>query len=93
MLTDPREALAEQSNFINGLVGLVGLAQVVRALAADNSRRVATFREADDFVYLLLAIASLGEAVGHLAASAPADKPQGPPTDLPPPSMGTRWLR
>jgi hypothetical protein len=92
MLTDPREALAEQSSFVNGLVGLAGLAHVVRALAADDSRRVTTSREADDFVYLLLAVASLGEAVGHLAAPAAANEPQGPP-DNPPPSMSTRWLR
>ena len=93
MLTDPREALAEQNSFINGLVGLAGLAQVIRALAADDSRRVTTSREADDFVHLLLAIASLGEAVGNLAAPAAATEPPAPPADLPPSSMQTRWLR
>lgn len=98
MLTDPREALTEQNSFVNGLVGLAGLAQVIRVLAADDSRRVTTSMEADDFVHLLLAVASLGEAVGHLAAPAAANEPQGPPADLPPsstrpPSMRTRWLR
>lgn len=93
MLTDPHEAFAEQSSFISGLVGLAGLAEVVRALAADDSRRVTTPREADDFVHLLLALASLGEVVGHLAAPAPGDEPQVPPADLPPPAMRTRWLR
>ena len=39
-LTDPRDALAEQSSFISYLVGLAGLARVVHALAADGDRRV-----------------------------------------------------
>ena len=34
-LIDPREALAEQSNFIGYLLGEAGLGQVVRALADD----------------------------------------------------------
>jgi hypothetical protein len=93
MLTNPREALAEQSSFVNGLVGLAGLAQVVRALAADESRRATTSREADDFIHLLVAVASLGEAVGHLTAPTAANEPKGPPADLTPPTMSTRWLR
>jgi hypothetical protein len=35
-LTDPREALADQSNFIGYLVGMAGLARVVHTLAADG---------------------------------------------------------
>ena len=53
-LTDPREALAEQSSFVSYLVGLAGLARVVRALAADGDRRADPRRDADDFVHLLL---------------------------------------
>ena len=67
-LTDPREALADQSNFIGYLVGLAGLARMVRTLAADGDRtrpiRAAT---ADDFVYALLGLASVGAAVERLA--------------------------
>ena len=39
-LTDPRDALADQSNFIGYLMGLARLARVVHALAADGDRRV-----------------------------------------------------
>ena len=53
-LTDPRDALAEQSSFVSYLVGLAGLARVVRALAADGDRRADPRRDADDFVHLLL---------------------------------------
>ena len=60
MLTDPRKALAEQSNFIGYLLGLAGVARVVHALAADGNRRADPPREADGFVYVLLAFASLG---------------------------------
>ena len=35
-LIDPREALADQSNFIGYLLGLAGLGQVVHALAAEG---------------------------------------------------------
>ncbi|MGH3870797.1 MAG: hypothetical protein ACRDSR_04655 [Pseudonocardiaceae bacterium] len=88
MLTDPREALAEQGSFVNGLVGLAGLAHLVRALAADGNPRVATAGEADDFVHLLLAVASLGAAVGHLGTAADL-----PPASVAAPSTTTRWLR
>jgi hypothetical protein len=85
MLTDPRAAHAEQNNFAHCLVGLAGLERMVRALADDEQRQPATSREADDFVYLLLALASLGETVGLLARSAPpprrsADPPSSPTT-------------
>jgi hypothetical protein len=93
MLTDPREALAEQSSLVHSLVGLAGLAQVVRALAAEPHRRVTTSKDADDFVHLLLAVASLGEVVGRLSATTAANERQGPAADLPPPSIRTGWLR
>ena len=40
-LTDPREALADQSNFVGYLVGLAGLARVVHTLAADGDLQAA----------------------------------------------------
>ena len=66
-LTDPREALADQSNFIGYLVGLAGLARVVHTLAADGDRRSDPPGDSDDFVHLLLGLASLGEAIERLA--------------------------
>ena len=60
-LTDPREALAEQSNFVGYLVGLAGLARMVHTLAADGDRRADPPRDADDFVHALLGLASLGD--------------------------------
>lgn len=83
MLTEPRAALAEQSTFVNGLVGLVGMARIVRALAVDATAPPAA---ADDFVHLLLGIASLGAAVKRLPAPTAADLPAGP--DRP-----VEWLR
>ena len=92
MLTDPREALAEQSNFIGYLVGLAGVARVVHALAADGNRRADPPREADGFVYLLLAFASLGEKIERLAESTGA-QPSATAVTAPRPSTDTRWLR
>lgn len=92
MLTGPREALAEQSSFVNGLVGLAGLAEVVRALAADKTGRVSPATEADDLIHLLLGVASLGEAVDRLVERARADQPQEPAAN-PPRRTVTRWLR
>ncbi|OUZ02313.1 hypothetical protein B0172_03600 [Mycobacterium avium subsp. paratuberculosis] len=40
-LTDPRDALADQSDFIGYLVGLAGLADVVHTLAGDGPRAAA----------------------------------------------------
>ena len=91
-LTDPRDALAEQSNFIGYLMGLSSLARVVQALATDGERLAGPTRDADDFVYLLLGLASLGDAVERLAESAPPARQQvasGPETASP----NTRWLR
>jgi hypothetical protein len=91
-LTDPREALADQSDFIGYLVGLAGLAQVVHTLATDGDRRAGGPRESDDFVHLLLGFASIGAAIERLANSAMAQQnltaeasQSAAPT--------TRWLR
>ena len=90
-LTDPREALADQSNFIDYLSGLAGLGQLVHALA-DGDRRADSSGDADDFVNVLLGIASLGQTVGRLAESTPAQHhwaataPESSWTN-------TRWLR
>ncbi len=91
-LTDPREALADQSNFIGYLVGLAGLARVVHTLAADGDRRAGGPRDSDDFVHVLLGLASLGAAIERFANSAVA---QHNPTDgaSPPAAPTTRWLR
>jgi hypothetical protein len=92
MLTDPRLALAEQSNFIGYLMGLAGVSRVVHALASDGDHRVDPPREADDFVYLLLAFAGLGESIERLADSG---RPQASAsvTSASQPSTVTRWLR
>lgn len=92
MLTDPRPALAEQSNFIGYLLGLAGVARVVHALAADDSGRADTPREADDFVHVLLAFASLGGKIERLAESARTE-PSDTRAEATPAPMSTRWLR
>ncbi|HWR49363.1 MAG TPA: hypothetical protein VN327_17395 [Pseudonocardiaceae bacterium] len=92
MLTDPRPALAEQSNFVSYLVGLAGLARAVHALATDGHPRPDPPRDADDFIHLLLGVASAGEAIEHLAESAQA-QPAGTIVAAAPSSTNTRWLR
>jgi hypothetical protein len=87
-LTDPREALADQSDFIGYLVGLAGLAQLVHALAGGGDRRADGVRDADDFVHALLGLASIGAAVGRMAN--PVVAQQDPATTAP---SITRWLR
>jgi hypothetical protein len=89
-LTDPREALADQSNFISYLVGLAGLADVVHTLAADGSRRIDA--PPDGFVHLLLGIASLGDGIKRLANSATGQtkSTEAAPS---PGSTTARWLR
>jgi len=91
-LTDPREALADQSNFIGYLVALAGVARVVHALAADGDRRAGGPRDSDDFVHVLLGLASIGAAIERLANSAMPQ--QNPTAEAPPPAApNTRWLR
>jgi hypothetical protein len=85
-LTDPREALADESSFIGYLVGLASVARVVHTLA-DGDRRVAGPGESDDFVHALLGLASIGAAIERLANSTAT---QQTPTAVTP---TTRWLR
>jgi hypothetical protein len=92
MLNDPRLALAEQSSFIGYLLGLAGLASAVRVLAADGHPPAGAPREADDFSYLLLGVASVGDAINRLAESTRAE-PCEAPDAAPPPSTNRRWLR
>ncbi|OBA60256.1 hypothetical protein A5647_14925 [Mycobacterium sp. 1100029.7] len=88
-LTDPREALADQSSFIDYLLGLAGAARVVRTLA-DDDRRAGLPGHADDFVYALLGLASAGAAVDRLAGFPIAQhNPADQTTDVTP----RRWLR
>lgn len=91
-LTDPREALAEQSTFIGYLMGLASLGQVVHTLAADGDNQTETTADADDFVHLLLGLASLGASVERLAEYAPA-QPHRDTTASAPDAAITRWLR
>lgn len=86
-LTDPREALADQSDFIGYLVGLAGLARVVHTLA-DDDRRAGGPHDADDFVHVLLGLASLGAAIERFANSAVTQ--QNPTAAA---TSTTRWLR
>ena len=92
MLNDPCPALAEQSSFIGYLLGLAGLASAVRVLAADGDYQTGTPRRADDFGYLLLGIASVGDVISRLAESARAEQCETPDA-APPPSTNRRWLR
>lgn len=84
-LTDPREALADDSSFIGYLVGLAAVAQMVRALA-DDAGPGTTPPHPDDFVYALLGLASLGSGIERLAKY-PAMH------SYPPAVPVTRWLR
>jgi hypothetical protein len=90
-LTDPRDALAEQSNFIGYLMGLASLGRVVHELA-DSDCRAEIPSNADEFVYVLLGIASLGDSIERLAKSAPAQGHWGATASVPD-STNSRWLR
>ena len=89
-LTDPREALADQSNFIGYLIGLAGLGQLVHALAADGDRRADKSRDADDFVTCCSASPALGtrRATGRIHTGPTSFGSHG--ATLP---TNTRWLR
>jgi uncharacterized membrane protein HdeD (DUF308 family) len=86
-LTDPREALADQSSFIGYLVGLAGVVRVVHTLA-DGDRRSGTRRDTDDFVHVLLGLASVGAAIERLANPAATQTNPAPAA-----ASTTRWLR
>jgi hypothetical protein len=90
-LTDPREALADQSDFIGYLVGLAGLAQVISTLADDGNKRGEDTRDPDDFVHVLLGLASVGATIEGYANSVMAQRT--PTAEAPPPAPITRWLR
>ena len=91
-LTDPREALADQSDFIGYLVGLAGLGQLVHTLATDGERPVESPSHPDDFVYVLLGLASIGAAIERFANRATAQ--QDPTAEVPwSAALNTRWLR
>ena len=91
-LNDPREALADQSDFIGYLVGLAGVARVIQTLAADGDRRGGDPRDPDDFVHVLVGLASIGETIEGFANSAMAQ--QYPTADAAPAHASTtRWLR
>jgi hypothetical protein len=91
-LSDPGDALADQSNFIGYLLGLAGLARVVHELAADDNRRSDSPGDSSDFVDLLLGLASLGQSIERLADAALV---QSQTTLAAQPSAATtmRWLR
>jgi hypothetical protein len=89
-LTDPRQALAEQSSFVGYLMGLASMARAVHELAADDTRRVDPPSDADDFVHALLGIASLGEKIELLGKSAAGQ--QNLVTEATGPTT-FRWLR
>ncbi len=90
-LTDPREALADQSNFISYLVGTAALARAVHTLA-DGDRRSEPPSDSDEFVHVLLGLASLGDAIERLANAAPP-QPDPPIQTTASPSTTVRWLR
>ncbi|HTF47522.1 MAG TPA: hypothetical protein VK735_08755 [Pseudonocardia sp.] len=93
MFADPRPALGEQSSFVNGLLGLASLARFIRALGSAGAPRPGPPEEADDFVHLLLAVVSLGEAAADLAAPEPDRTPPDPTSDGPPDPRPGEWLR
>lgn len=86
-VSDPRAALAEQSNFVGYLVGLVSVSHAIHTLACAGAE-CATARPADDFVHALLGLASVGTAIERLAESVPAQPVPPDPLDDP-----VRWLR
>ncbi|MDG5481539.1 hypothetical protein [Mycolicibacterium gadium] len=90
-LTDPREALADQSHFIGYLVGLASLGRTVRQLATEGDRTSGPHRDPDDFVYALLGLASVGTAIERLTY--PTEAQSIPTAETPSPAATTRWLR
>jgi hypothetical protein len=88
-LSDPRQSLADQSDFIGYLVGLAGLARIVHKLAEDGDRACDPRLDPDDFVYALVGVASVGAAITQLAN--PSKAQENSPSSATPPIM--RWLR
>lgn len=83
-LSDPRLSLADDSSLIGYLMGVAAITQAVDQLAQESTRESAG--TADDFVYLLLGVASLGRSVEHLVG--PAAVAEQRPATTP-----RRWLR
>jgi hypothetical protein len=93
MVIDTRDAFAEQGSFVNALAGLAGLARMVRALADQDGHPAPGSGQPDEFVHLLLAVVSLGDAVDHLAQAAPARAADGNAAQPTAPSTSGAWLR
>jgi len=93
MFTDPRPALGEQSSFVNGMLGMASLARSIRTLGSAAAPRPDQPDEADNFVHLLLAVVSLGEAAIDLAAPEPDRTPPDPTADGSPDPRPGQWLR
>lgn len=91
MLTDPDDALAEQSGVLHALLGLAGVSRLVHQLA-DGPQRTVGQAVPDDVVYVLLGMAGLGDAVHRLAAGHDGGEVPGPP-DGRPAATHDRWLR
>jgi hypothetical protein len=87
-LTDPRDALAEQSNFIGYLMGLASLARVVRGLAEGDGSGNEIHCESEEFVYLLLGFVAVGDGIERLGES-----PAAPAATVPAREPTPRWLR
>ncbi|RZT14178.1 hypothetical protein EV589_4896 [Mycobacterium sp. BK558] len=84
-LLDPRSSLAEHSSLIGYLMGVAAVAQAIDEMALDTSR--GSDCTADDFVYVLVGVASLGRAIENLAGSVVVAAAH------PSPSPPQRWLR
>ena len=92
-LTEPRDALADQSSLIDYLMGLAGLARVVRGLADEGVEGVEateSYGTAGEFVYVLLGVARLGEAIELLAGDSGANEATEAGSAN---SPNVRWLR
>lgn len=84
-LTDPRPALAEHSSLIGYLMGVAATAHAIDELALDPNR--GSVCAADDFVHVLVGVASLGKAIEHLVGTVPVAAAD------PVPDAPQRWLR
>jgi hypothetical protein len=89
-LTEPRDALADQSSLIDYLMGLAGLARVVRGLADDGVEATGSRGTAGEFVDVLLGVARLGEAIELLAGDSGANEATEAGSAN---SPNVRWLR
>ena len=84
-LADPRPALAEHSSLVGYLMGVAATAHAIEELALDPDR--VTTAAPDDFVHMLVGVASLGRAIERLVGTLP-------PVDTDPaPRAPQRWLR